>query len=232
MSNRTPRSIKSIVRRGYEVKVIQYLSNGLDIFVQNSLDFIVFSLIIVAARLAIPYAGVVIIPQLKAGLTISALKSVKQQAISRKDFFAGFSMFFSLLLAGWLTSIFIIIGFVLLIIPGIYLVVSYIFTVPLIVERKLDFWEAMESSRTIVSKQWFSMFGFSLVLGLINFVGLLFSGLLIVSFLDSALLIRVVGVLLGLIVVAITTSWSECCIVAAYQDIVGFLPSSENSYRA
>ena len=44
-------------------------------------------------------------------------------------------------------------------------------------------WEAMEASRKIISKEWFSFFGFGIVLGLISFAGLLcfFVGMLVTT---------------------------------------------------
>jgi len=81
--------------------------------------------------------------------------------------------------------------------PGIYLGVAYSFTTALIVDRKFDFWEAMETSRKVISKRWFSFFGFVLVLVLINIVGALLLG---------------VGLL--------------CAIAAAYQDILGLSATS------
>jgi len=88
--------------------------------------------------------------------------------------------------------------------PGIYLGVAYSFTTALIVDRKFDFWEAMETSRKVISKRWFSFFGFVLVLVLINIVGALLLG---------------VGLLF-------TIPLTMCAIAAAYQDILGLSATS------
>jgi len=50
----------------------------------------------------------------------------------------------------------------------IYLTMSYIFVLPLIVDGKLGFWQAMELSRKVVGKQFFSFFGFYLLLGILG----------------------------------------------------------------
>ena len=63
-------------------------------------------------------------------------------------------------------------GFLCLILPGIYLFVAWIFTFPLIVDRRLDFWPAMRLSRKIISKHWWKFLGFLIVLGLINLAGM------------------------------------------------------------
>jgi uncharacterized membrane protein len=54
-------------------------------------------------------------------------------------------------------------GFVLLVIPGIYLAISYAFVYPLVVDKNLGAWEAMELSRKTVTKQWFKFFGLAVV---------------------------------------------------------------------
>jgi uncharacterized membrane protein len=58
----------------------------------------------------------------------------------------------------YLTIISVIIGYFLLMIPGIYLFIAYLFTLPLIVEKNLGPWEAMETSRKAVTHHWFKVF--------------------------------------------------------------------------
>ncbi|NIA12397.1 MAG: hypothetical protein GWP10_22450 [Nitrospiraceae bacterium] len=74
-------------------------------------------------------------------------------------------------------TVFISIGFILLIVPGIYLAVSYIFAELLIVDKKLDAWEALETSRKTVTKNWFEYFALLVVLMFINIIGLIPLGL-------------------------------------------------------
>lgn len=60
---------------------------------------------------------------------------------------------------------------------GIYVGTIYVFTIPLILEHRLEFWPAMELSRKILSKQWFAFFGLVMLLSLINIGGALLCGL-------------------------------------------------------
>ncbi len=50
------------------------------------------------------------------------------------------------------------IGIILLIIPGVYLWVAWLFTFLLIADKKMGVWEAMEFSRKAVTKHWFKYF--------------------------------------------------------------------------
>ena len=54
---------------------------------------------------------------------------------------------------------------------GLYLEISYLFTLPLIVTGKMKFWEAMETSRKIVGQRFFSYFFSLLILGIILVIG-------------------------------------------------------------
>lgn len=64
-----------------------------------------------------------------------------------------------------------IIGLLISFIGFIYLGLAYIFAIPLIVDAKLGFWEAMELSRKVVTKQFFSFFGFMILVGLMFTIG-------------------------------------------------------------
>jgi hypothetical protein len=58
-------------------------------------------------------------------------------------------------------------------IPVIYLAVSWKFTLPLIIDRQMDFWSAMGASRKMVSKHWWQVFGLVILISLVNVAGLL-----------------------------------------------------------
>ncbi|HXI70735.1 MAG TPA: DUF975 family protein [Verrucomicrobiae bacterium] len=57
-------------------------------------------------------------------------------------------------------------------IPAIYLSVCWKFTLPLIVDKQLDFWTAMGASRKMVNKHWFHVFGLIVLISLLNLAGL------------------------------------------------------------
>jgi uncharacterized membrane protein len=65
------------------------------------------------------------------------------------------------------------VGFVLVLIPATYLGVSWMFTLPLVMDKGLDFWTAMGTSRKMVGKHFWLVLGLIIVCGLINMAGVL-----------------------------------------------------------
>lgn len=72
------------------------------------------------------------------------------------------------LIASVLVSVLCSIGFMLLLVPGIYLTVAYSLVIPLIADRKLEAWPALETSRKVVTRQWFSVAGVLLAMAIIT----------------------------------------------------------------
>ncbi len=66
-----------------------------------------------------------------------------------------------------LTTVLTYIGFIFLILPGVYLAVAYGMTMPLIGDRNLPIWQAMETSRKAITHKWLRIFGLYLAVGLL-----------------------------------------------------------------
>ncbi len=49
-------------------------------------------------------------------------------------------------------------GLMLFILPGVYLFVAYMFAIPLMIDKDLSIWDALETSRKAVTKRWFDIF--------------------------------------------------------------------------
>ena len=107
----------------------------------------------------------VLIP-LMVGMMMLAIKHSRGESIEYKSMFDYYHMIGHLSLAGILIYIITLIGFLLLILPGIYLSIAYVFALPLIADKGLDVWDAMELSRKAVTKNWFKVFGLMFLLGL------------------------------------------------------------------
>ena len=75
-------------------------------------------------------------------------------------------------------AVFIIFGVLLVLgmIPLVFISTNWLFTLPLIIDRRLDFWTAMKTSWRQVMRHWGSVFVLLLLSGLINFAGILACG--------------------------------------------------------
>lgn len=111
------------------------------------------------------------------GLFMLGLKRSVDQPIAVPALFDYYGKTVQLLLTMILMYIMLIIGFLLLILPGIYLAVAYYFALPLVVEKNLGPWQALEASRKAITKRWFSVFGFVLLLTLIIVISAILLGI-------------------------------------------------------
>ncbi len=105
-----------------------------------------------------------------AGLNMVGIRRAAGQPFSFNEIFSHFGSLVPLLIAAVLMMVLIYLGMILLLIPGIYLAVAYMLAIPLIVERGLSPWQAMEASRKAITQHWFKVFGLFLLLGLIVIV--------------------------------------------------------------
>jgi hypothetical protein len=125
----------------------------------------------------IPVIGLVsffINPVLVGGLMYTFTRRIRGEVPSVGDAFCGFSLaFLQLGLAGLVSTLLICVGLLLCVLPGIYLAVAYTFALPLVLDKKYDFWTAMEVSRQVANKQWWTLFGLLIVVFLINVIGIL-----------------------------------------------------------
>ncbi|MEE2730895.1 MAG: hypothetical protein VYA55_08735 [Pseudomonadota bacterium] len=108
-----------------------------------------------------------------AGIFVMCLKQVQGVQPEFGDLFSCFNKTGKLLGCMILMYIMIFIGYLLFIIPGIYLNFAYILAIPLIVDRDMGPWEALETSRKAITKHWLSVFLFFIVLTIIMMVSML-----------------------------------------------------------
>lgn len=109
-----------------------------------------------------------------AGLFKYYLKLIRGQAAGFGDAFSGFGPALGqLVLLGVVQGLLTTAAFLCCILPGIYLAVCWYFATPLVVDRELRFWHAMELSRKVVTKHWFVVFGCGFVFGLLAMCGII-----------------------------------------------------------
>jgi serine/threonine protein kinase len=111
---------------------------------------------------------------LSGGLSLYFLRKIRGEKATVETVFSGFSnRFLNLFLAGFVSGLLIWLGFLCLILPGIYLMIAWMYAVPLVIDKQLDFWSAMELSRKVVTKHWWKFLGFAIVCALLMFAGVL-----------------------------------------------------------
>ncbi|MBU0484450.1 MAG: hypothetical protein KKB30_08050 [Proteobacteria bacterium] len=112
-----------------------------------------------------------------AGIMMMGIYKAVDRPINFKMAFGYFSLLIPIVVGGFLMTIITVLGFILLFVPGIYLAISYSMTIPLIVEKGMGPWEAMETSRKAVSKHWFRVFGVNIMMGIILMISSIPMGL-------------------------------------------------------
>ena len=120
------------------------------------------------------FLSMVIGGPLMGGLYLYFLRRIRGESANIETVFSGFSQrFLHLFLGSFVTWLLTWLGFLCLVLPGIYLAVVWIFTIPLIMDKRLEFWPAMQLGRKMVSKHFWQILGFGFVLALLCFAGLL-----------------------------------------------------------
>jgi uncharacterized membrane protein len=103
-----------------------------------------------------------------AGINMIGIRRAADQPISFNDIFSHFGRTVPLVITAIISMLLIYLGMILLIIPGLYLAIAYMLAIPLVVERGLSPWQALETSRKAITQHWFKVFGLFLLLGLIT----------------------------------------------------------------
>ncbi len=108
-----------------------------------------------------------IIMPINMGVFLLGVKRSVNAPMEISSIFGHFGKALKLLITAIVMQILVMIGFILLVIPGIYLAIAYCMTMILVIEKDMGVWEALETSRKAVTKRWFSMFLFMLLMGII-----------------------------------------------------------------
>ena len=139
------------------------------------------------------------------GFHIVCMKKLLGRPTKIDDLFKGFSFFGSTLAACLVIVLFTLLGTLLCIIPGLVVAAMYQFTYLFIVDKKMDFWPAMQASHAVVKNDYF---GFTI-------------------FLIVCVLVNLLGVICCIVGILVTAPITYAAITAAYKDCVGFTPNPE-----
>ncbi len=187
--------------RAVQVRTGDWIGQGWQLVKADMVNFILMSLVLLALNAVLP---LILQGALNAGMYMVCMKKLAGKRTEFGDLFKGFNFFVPTLVASLLIALFVSGGFLLCIIPGLVLSAMYQFTYLFIVDRKMEFWPAMQASHAIVKNDYFGFTLFLLAVGLIH----------------------VLGVLCCLVGLLVTIPIQFVAVTAAYRDLVGFSPSS------
>jgi hypothetical protein len=161
--------------------------------------FVLLALVFTVLNSMVP---ILISGPLTAGFHIFCMKKILGRRAEFADLFTGFNFFIPALVASLVISVFVFAGTLLCIIPGLVVAAMYKFTYLFIVDKRMDFWPAMEASRAVVKNDYF---GFTM-------------------FLLALIGINLLGVLLCVVGLLVTIPLTFAAITVAYKEVVGFEP--------
>lgn len=178
----------------------QILSRAWELYKPDAFKYALLTLVVYLIGV-IPVVGglFVFLFPFEHGMMIYALRRAEGVKPRLRDLERVFDLFGTLLLMRLAYGVLCFIGFLLLFIPGIYLMVAYVLAFPLVLDRGVSFWTALETSRRVVTTRWFTVFGAVLIAGMI---------------LSASYFARVVGFLFA-------WPFYLCVVVAMYEAAVG-----------
>lgn len=158
-------SYAHLTEQMYDFELGNYVSRGWEIFKANAglmIGFVVVKGILSLACSLIPFLGtfvnLAVLGCMMGGFYLTCQKISNGENVEFGDFFKGFDHIKELFLGQFVMGIMVAIGFICLVLPSIYLAIAYGFMIPLIVLGRMPFWDAMETSRKIITKNWFMFF--------------------------------------------------------------------------
>ena len=181
--------LDELIVRGYEIDIEKAFTDGWGIFKSKPLFTTGYAAFILMLQVAFALYltdfsfvfTVFLAGPLYAGFFLVANKISRGEEILYPDFFGGFHYYMpvvSVWLIGQLLAGF---GILFLVLPGIYLMVGYMFAVLMALFGGFDFWNALEYSRKVIHIRWWRFFYLMLLLLVLNVIGalLLMVGLIV-----------------------------------------------------
>ncbi len=128
-------------------------------------------LLLIAAN--IPVVGLLLAGPFSVGFYLVVADISLGRVFNVWRLFEGFKYFLPAAVAYFAITFFTVIGFILLIIPGIIVTAWYLFAFLFIADRGYGFWQAMEASRQLVRQDTTGFVFFLGAMGLLNLLGAL-----------------------------------------------------------
>jgi len=146
----------------------KYFTESWKIVSSDYLTWILAGLLVFAGGSIIP---IILTAPLTVGFFAMFLKVARGERAQLGDIGEGFLRFFDAILAMIVVGIIVFIGFILLIIPGIILLVWYMYTPVVMADKKCGFSEAMSESKRVAKKDFWGSLFLGITFILINAIG-------------------------------------------------------------
>ncbi|MCS7084663.1 MAG: hypothetical protein RMM53_04835 [Bacteroidia bacterium] len=178
------RRLQELKETGYRISIKDYFNGAIEIFKAEAGPFILFSLLYLAVQGLLNFVlenfglliSIVLSPPLSAGYIFAAHKIRNGEPLYFSDFFQGFKLITPLVVSSLIGGAISLLGFIFLIIPGVYFTVAYYMAPFFVVFYGMSGWDALEASRKLVHRQWFDVFVFLLAILLIDLLGVICLG--------------------------------------------------------
>ena len=166
-----------IIARDYSIDISRLVGDAWTLLKNNFWLLVGLHFVMLLIVGLVPIVGTLLAGPCFGGLFHVIFKLRRGERAEFGDGFAVFNtLFLPLFLCGIVTQVLTGLGFLLCILPGIYLAVAWILSQAIIVDKRYDFWPAMELSRKVVSAHWWQFFALLIVSGLLNVLGALACG--------------------------------------------------------
>lgn len=180
-----PPVIQEKINNGYSIDISSIVGEAWRIFKLDPGKFIGFTVVVFAINVAlglIPLVGSIVSMLITPALTVGYIHVSRQldlgHQVKFEEFFRGFDKFGELFLVYLVAVIFIFLGMLLLVIPGIYLAVCYTPLMFALVWYHYDgsVMNTLETMRKLVTKKWWSFLALGFVSALIIILGVIALG--------------------------------------------------------
>jgi len=127
---------------------------------------------------------------LSAGIAMLGVKLAVGAPVESNEVYQHIEKAVWFVVAAILMFLMISLGMICLVLPGVYLAVSYFLVTLLIAEKNLRPWQAMEASRKALTHHWFKLFFLAVAYGLIVIASALPAGIGLIWTLPMGVIIR------------------------------------------
>jgi uncharacterized membrane protein len=182
---------------GVKAQTGRWISAGWHMVTADLGNYMLISLIFVLVN---SVASIVTQGPLQAGFHLYCTKKLFNKRAEIGDLFKGFDYFLPAFVAALLIGVFCFAGTLLCIIPGLVVASMYKFTYLFILDKRMDFWPAMQASHDVVKNDYFGFTIFLLAMAGVN----------------------ILGALCCIVGLFVTVPMSIAAITVAYQETVGF----------